>query len=806
MRILTFLFCVFSILPLEGQKIIKNTEVTGVCYAGRKIKQVYIPPRRIAAKGERGGNITVSYTGFSTQAITAFEYAVSIMESCLPAGTNMTIKASWERLGTGVLGNSVITGYAGGWGIDALDPMAYYPISVAERIAGTKLNTDEEGDMEMRVNNTVNWYYGTDGKTPSTKYDLVTVVLHEMCHGLGFFDSMTKDQSTAYHLEPVPLIYDKFLENLSGQKLVDTLAFPNYSAGLLQQLTGGQVYFKGPVLAATNNGMRAMLFAPASWDSGSSISHLDEDTYANENSLMTPYIDYGEAIHDPGKITMAILGDLGWMNTRIIHTPKKDTEEPISTIPVSIEIKSDTTYNRSHVAMVYSFDNFHTSRTVYLNSTGTENVFNTTVTLPSYNTDFQYYFSVEDCFLRQFKCPSYSDEIRYETFVGTDTVHPVLDHNRIKYCLQTDDTIKFDVNAYDNIGIDTVYLEYKVNGGPSQYIGLSAGRNDEYKYHLPFGTAYLSGGDVISYRIFARDLANVTNVTILPRTGFYTFNIEKIKETVDNYTTDFLPDGDDFFNLGFDVSRPSGFSEYGLHTPHPYESPENNNDSIEYISMFRHPVRFDHSGLLISYKEIVLVEPGESGSVFGSSDFYDYVIIEASKNYGKTWFRLADGYDSRYYKPWETAYNNEIVGQNSLAAGTESMLHEHVIYNKPSSSLNSGDILLIRFRLFSDPFANGWGWAIQDLKINALINSIDDRTPDPLSIFPNPGNGHISLKGIPGDEFRFSVYNTSGICIIKDKLADGSGNIDISDAPPGLYLIVLNTGNRLFTIRYSLVN
>ena len=34
---------------------------------------------------------------------------------------------------------------------------------------------------------------------------------------------------------------------------------------------------------------------------------------------MTPYIDKGEAIHDPGKFTISILGDLGWINTRIIH-------------------------------------------------------------------------------------------------------------------------------------------------------------------------------------------------------------------------------------------------------------------------------------------------------------------------------------------------------------------------------------------------------------------------------------------------------------------------------------------------------
>ena len=55
--------------------------------------------------------------------------------------------------------------------------------------------------------------------------------------------------------------------------------------------------------------------------------------------------------------------------------------------------------------------------------------------------------------------------------------------------------------------------------------------------------------------------------------------------------------------------------------------------------MLRHPLKFNESGMLINFNEIVLVEPGEDGSVFGSDDFYDYVIVEGSKNFGKTWFR-----------------------------------------------------------------------------------------------------------------------------------------------------------------------
>ncbi len=50
------------------------------------------------------------------------------------------------------------------------------------------------------------------------------------------------------------------------------------------------------------------LYAPSTWDDGSSIYHLDEFTYAasDTNSLMTPFAGRGEAVHNPGPNTLAI--------------------------------------------------------------------------------------------------------------------------------------------------------------------------------------------------------------------------------------------------------------------------------------------------------------------------------------------------------------------------------------------------------------------------------------------------------------------------------------------------------------------
>jgi hypothetical protein len=819
-------FFVASVLQVQGQVLKPNTSVTGVCYAGTKVNRIYIPPpdtffKKSGTKG--GGSVTIYYTGFSSQAKTALEYAASILRSMLPSDTRLTIRASWERISTaGVLGQSSITGLTGGWNIDALNPNAVYPVALAEKIAGEKLNDDLEGDLQLTINSSQPWYLGTDGDTPVGRFDLVTVALHEICHGLGFYDSFGVEGASGYSLGALPLIYDTFVENNSGNKLTDTLLFENFSAALKNQLTGDQLYFNGPLLreyCRVNNisTSKARLWAPAAWDAGSSISHLDENRTLQANSLMTPIIDYGEAIHNPGKYTFSILGDLGWINTRIIHKPLGDTEKNLTEVVLSTQIKSDTLYNRNRVGVIYSFNNYLTRDTVFMTSANADDSFQTSISIPSYNTELQYSFFVEDCFLRLYRPLLFNfdknefEKFRYTVYIGTDTIKPVILHTPAEYFMETVDYIDLKVTATDNIGVDSVYIEYKVNNGLSEYTGMKRGIKDSFSARINAKSLMLNGGDSIKYRIFAADSANDPNTSVLPRKGYFAVKIEDISATLESYSTDFSNAEADFFNKGFEITRPSGFSKYGLNTRHPYESPETDGGSIEYTAILRHPIKLNESGLLINFKEVVLVEPGEEGAAYGSADFYDYVILEASGDFGLKWFKLADGYDSRYSSSWEDAYNSSVLEGNSTFTGTESMLQKHTFYFRPSDTIPPGDTLLLRFRLYSDPFANGWGWVIEDLKINPLIDAVENLSSVQLKLYPNPGNGLIRLStDQPGNNFskpaRYSVFNFAGICILNSITSgDSETIIDITDYPAGMYLIVLYSDDGIKTIKYSLI-
>ncbi len=77
----------------------------------------------------------------------------------------------------------------------APDKTLYYPSALANALAGVDLDIAEP-ELEINVTTGDFWYYGLDGKCPSSKYDLVSVILHEMAHGLGFMSGTYYDPTT----------------------------------------------------------------------------------------------------------------------------------------------------------------------------------------------------------------------------------------------------------------------------------------------------------------------------------------------------------------------------------------------------------------------------------------------------------------------------------------------------------------------------------------------------------------------------------------------------------------------------------
>ena len=267
----------------------------------------------------------VTYDGFTDEAREAFQYAVDIWNSLIRTPVPIRIEASFIDMG-GFEDGTIILGGArpAGWKSPAsLD--LWFPEALADKRAGRDL-ANSEPDIITRFNSheDANWYFGTDGNTPSGKTDFVSTVLHEIAHGFGFFSFARVEEESIRTFSAsvgrgklrgstpkLPYIYDFFVENGSGTTIMSS---PDPSFDLENQLTSNDLFWNGKKGTEANGGILPQLHAPSSWEQGSSYTHLDEITFpaGTPNSLMTPHYHNQEAIHDPGPITLGMLEDMGW--------------------------------------------------------------------------------------------------------------------------------------------------------------------------------------------------------------------------------------------------------------------------------------------------------------------------------------------------------------------------------------------------------------------------------------------------------------------------------------------------------------
>jgi hypothetical protein len=140
-----------------------------------------------------GGN---SGTTRGQQRLNVFKAAAGIWASLLNSNVEIVVLANFDPLTCSA--NSAILGSAGPSAFDADFPNApiagtFYPIALADKLAGQHLSTSRPESIRARFNSSIDdgcltgvtWYYGLDGKA-GTNVDLLVVLLHEFAHGLGF--------------------------------------------------------------------------------------------------------------------------------------------------------------------------------------------------------------------------------------------------------------------------------------------------------------------------------------------------------------------------------------------------------------------------------------------------------------------------------------------------------------------------------------------------------------------------------------------------------------------------------------------
>ncbi len=230
--------------------------VPNVCFASDSIEKSFIPPPRefLIKSGQNKSDFIVKYGLFPSdgKAKEAFEYAVSIWEQIIESDIPIHINANWRTMNDNILGSAGPTDYFSNFEY-APRKNRYYPVSVVEKITKTEINGSTSADIDATFNKEIKWYYGTDGNTPDQLYDFVTVVLHEIGHGLGFTGFFFVTGKTGAYGNSNggsagdATAFDIMVMNQKNEQLTDTFIFDRPSAGLYDAFTSNHLYINNPV-------------------------------------------------------------------------------------------------------------------------------------------------------------------------------------------------------------------------------------------------------------------------------------------------------------------------------------------------------------------------------------------------------------------------------------------------------------------------------------------------------------------------------------------------------------------------------
>ena len=168
------------------------------------------------------------------------------------------------------------------------------------------------------------FYYGFDHSYSRSSYaaDLLEVVLHELGHGLGFISVVNQDgtgiTANTDHADHVG-IFDTFVFDETQGRFWSAMSATERATSALNN---GNLVWNGThvnnqlgiLTAGRSGGGHVRLYAPATWDDGSSVSHWDDT--AAPNLLMEPFATGSTKGYTD--LTTCVLYDIGWSGS---HCP-----------------------------------------------------------------------------------------------------------------------------------------------------------------------------------------------------------------------------------------------------------------------------------------------------------------------------------------------------------------------------------------------------------------------------------------------------------------------------------------------------
>jgi hypothetical protein len=254
--------------------------------------------------------------------LNAFQYAADLWAERLQSNVTIFVEANMDPLfcspTQAILGGAGANTVHGNF-TNAPVPNTWYPQALANSLAGFDLHGS--GDLGATFNSNIDgspsclsgasWYYGFDANPPPGDIDFVTVVLHEIGHGLGFQTFV--GLSTGAKLQG---FNDTYMLNLEHHGANPPL-YPNMTDAQRVDASQADPDLHWVGVRVTDEGLATLtggvsnghvrMHGPSPQQSGSSVSHWS--TALSPNQLMEP--SYTGPNHDVA-LALPLMEDIGW--------------------------------------------------------------------------------------------------------------------------------------------------------------------------------------------------------------------------------------------------------------------------------------------------------------------------------------------------------------------------------------------------------------------------------------------------------------------------------------------------------------
>ncbi len=240
------------------------------------------------------------------------------------------------------------------------------------------------------------------------------------------------------------------------------------------------------------------------------------------------------------------------------HAPLTNTEQTTARTVV-VNIKSRVALVPDSTRVVYGIGGSFTGSAL-LNATGNPYEYSAQIPYLGSGVNVTYYIQAKNANVTA-RLPLNAPTGYFTYQVGQDLSGPVITHTRLGNQSITSWPARVTALVADMSGIDSVKVEYSLNGVPQPPIMLpltSTASTYADTFHL--GRSQVNPGDSIAYRIVAIDSSQQFNVSTFPASGFVTFaivNYSNMNLTFDKNSGSLIPTNDWQWGTPSGASPPS---------------------------------------------------------------------------------------------------------------------------------------------------------------------------------------------------------------------------------------------------------